>query len=58
MAQGEADGLIKPEIQENYVAQLKEDGQKVDFRTYPGRGHMELVEGDSPFLQELIDWTR
>jgi hypothetical protein len=30
----------------------------VDFRTYPGRDHVPLVQDDSPLIPELLAWTQ
>ena len=58
IAQGEADGLILPTLQEGYVTARCAAGQAIDYRTYPDRGHVGLVEADSPLIAELLDWTR
>lgn len=58
IAQGEADDLVPPEIQKRYVAARCAAGQAIDFRTYPGLGHISLVAPGSPLAQELITWTR
>ncbi len=58
IGQGEADGLVLPEVQAAYVAARCAAGQPVDYRTYPGRGHVPLVEADSPLIPELIAWTQ
>ena len=47
-----------PEVQAKFVAGQCAAGQAVDFRTYPGRDHVPLVEADSPAIPELIDWTK
>jgi pimeloyl-ACP methyl ester carboxylesterase len=57
LAQGEDDSLIVPSVQADYVAGRCDAGQAVDYRTYPGLGHVPLVEPDSPLLPELFDWT-
>jgi alpha-beta hydrolase superfamily lysophospholipase len=58
LAQGEADQLVVPEVQAQYVAARCAAGQPIDFRTYPGLDHVPLVEPGSPLLPELFDWTR
>jgi alpha-beta hydrolase superfamily lysophospholipase len=58
IAQGEADGLVLPEVQKRFVAARCSAGQKVDFRTYAGRDHVSVVAADSPLAPELISWTR
>ncbi|HWL43262.1 MAG TPA: lipase family protein [Ilumatobacter sp.] len=58
LAQGDTDGLIVPAMQGAYVAARCADGQAIDYRTYPGLGHVPLVEADSPLIPDLFDWTR
>jgi len=57
IAQGDADGLVLPTVQADYVASLCDGGQPVDYRTYAGRDHVPLVEADSPLIPELVAWT-
>lgn len=57
VAQGEADSLITPAAQEDYVAGRCAEGQQVDYRTYADRDHLSLVAADSPAMGELLDWT-
>lgn len=57
IAQGEADSLIVPEVQADYVAARCAAGQPLDYRTYPGLDHVPLVAADSPLLTDLVDWT-
>lgn len=58
LGQGEADQLVLPSAQEEYVRQRCEAGFGVDYRTYEGRDHVPLVEPDSPAIPELFEWTR
>ncbi|MGH3705476.1 MAG: alpha/beta fold hydrolase, partial [Agromyces sp.] len=57
VAQGETDPLVLPSAQAEYVDARCAAGQRLDYRTYPGRDHMGVVTGDSPLLGELVDWT-
>ncbi len=57
VAQGAADTLVEPAVQAAYVRGRCEAGQPVDYRTYPGRGHVQLVEPDSPAVPDLLSWT-
>jgi hypothetical protein len=57
LAQGGADGLIVPTMQDNYVTSRCAAGQPIDYRTYPGLDHIPLVEADSPLLPDLFAWT-
>lgn len=58
IAQGEADTLVIPSAQQAYVTQLCQSGQRVDYRSYPGRDHVPLVQPDSPLIPQLLAWTR
>lgn len=58
IAQGLADTLVTPSSQDAYVQQRCAAGQAVDYRTYAGRGHVELVTADSPLVPDLLAWTQ
>jgi alpha-beta hydrolase superfamily lysophospholipase len=58
IAQGEADDLVSPAVQADYVAGLCEAGQPVDYRRYAGRDHITVVAPASPFVADLLAWTR
>lgn len=58
LAQGGADGLILPSMQDAYVSRLCAADRQVDYRTYDGLGHVPLVEADSPLIPDLIQWTQ
>jgi uncharacterized membrane protein HdeD (DUF308 family) len=57
IAQGDADSLVLPRVQRAYVAKRCAAGQVVDYRVYPNRDHVPLVQADSPLIPELISWT-
>lgn len=57
VAQGLADPLVRPGMQHDWVRRRCETGQPIDYRTFEGRGHVELVAGDSPLTPQLVDWT-
>lgn len=57
VAQGLADPLVKPAIQDAWVRSRCDAGIPVDYRTYPGLGHVELVGPDSPLTPQLEQWT-
>lgn len=57
IGQGEADGLITPAAQRDYVDTIRKAGHQVDYRTYPGLGHVDLVEAKSPLIPQLLEWT-
>ncbi|GAA3889029.1 hypothetical protein GCM10022381_33560 [Leifsonia kafniensis] len=58
IGQGLADPLIDPAMQQNYVDGLCAGGQALEYRTYAGRGHMEVVAPDSPLIGDLLAWTQ
>jgi len=58
IAQGLADDLIGPSIQDSYVAARCAAGQAVDYRRYAGRDHMSLIADDSAAARDLLEWTR
>ncbi|MDQ0372747.1 lipase family protein [Cellulomonas humilata] len=57
VAQGADDALVPPAAQQAYVDDRCAAGYPVDYRTYAGRGHVPLVEADSPLIPELVAWT-
>jgi alpha-beta hydrolase superfamily lysophospholipase len=58
ITQGDQDDLVLPDIQRRFVAARCAAGQRIDFRTYPGRNHESVTASDSPLVPDLIDWTR
>lgn len=57
IAQGGADPLILPSVQEKYVAERCAAGQAMIFREYPGRDHLSVVADDSPYSADVLAWT-
>ncbi|NUU19144.1 lipase [Cellulomonas humilata] len=57
VAQGIDDALVTSAAQADYVDDRCAAGYAVDYRTYAGRGHVPLVEADSPLVPELVAWT-
>ncbi|GAB2615967.1 lipase family protein [Pseudactinotalea suaedae] len=57
LAQGEADMIISAAAQQTYVDGLCAASQQVDHRSFPGLGHVDLVEPGSPLVPELLSWT-
>jgi len=58
VAQGEGDQIVSPAVQAQYVKTRCAEGVGVDYRTYPGRGHLTLVAPDSTLAPDLLDWTQ
>ena len=57
VAGGTADEVINIAINEGWIAKQCAAGHKLDFRTYPDRSHMGVLEADSPLTEELTTWT-
>ncbi|MFC0673683.1 lipase family protein [Brachybacterium hainanense] len=57
VAQGDADPLVRPRMQEDWVMRRCADGIPIDYRAVPGRGHVERVAADSPINDPLVAWT-
>lgn len=57
VAQGLADPLVKPSMQQSWVDGRCAAGEPIDYRTYPGLDHMGLVAADSPLTPQLVEWT-
>lgn len=57
IAQGGRDSLILPKVQRAFAKGLCDNGQRLDYREYPGRNHSGVAKGNSPFLPQLITWT-
>ncbi|MBO9556348.1 lipase family protein [Cellulomonas sp.] len=58
VGQGEADSLVLPGPQDEFVAHWCSTGQAVDYRTYPGLDHVPIVDEGSAFVPELVAWTQ
>lgn len=57
VAQGLADPLVKPALQNDWVEARCKAGVAVDYRTFPGLDHTSLVDADSPLTPEIVEWT-
>ncbi|MEP6481419.1 MAG: lipase family protein [Rhodoglobus sp.] len=57
IAQGAADPLILPKVQEQYIKDRCDAGQALRYEEYAGRDHLSVVADDSPFSAELLTWT-
>lgn len=58
VAQGGADTLVVPDVQEAFVLGRCDAGQKLLYKTYEGKDHMGVVLPGSPLLGELLAWTQ
>lgn len=57
LAQGDADTLVLPQMQRDWVQAQCAAGHALDYREYPGLGHLSLVGDQSPLVADLLDWT-
>ena len=57
VAQGLADPLVKPKLQQDWVSSRCAAGEAIDYRTFKGLNHTTLVAADSPLTPELVTWT-
>lgn len=57
IAQGGADPLITLDLQNGFVAGIRQNGVEPDFRVYDGLSHLDLVDAESPLIDDLLDWT-
>jgi uncharacterized membrane protein HdeD (DUF308 family)/alpha-beta hydrolase superfamily lysophospholipase len=51
--QGEADQIIAPAVQANFVDKLCAAGNNVEYRTYPGIGHVPIAHDSAP---DVVPW--
>ncbi|NLA65589.1 MAG: lipase [Leucobacter sp.] len=57
VAQGLADPLVLPHLQQHWVDDRCDAGEVIDYRTFEGLSHVDLVAADSPLTQQLVTWT-
>lgn len=57
IGQGLTDELVRPSIQAAYVQARCAAGQRLEYRTYGGRDHMQLVQESAALADDLIRWT-
>lgn len=58
LAQGTADDLVLPPIQDAYVKARCAEGAAIDYRKYEGRSHVTLTAAGSPLVPDLLRWSR
>ena len=54
IAQGEADMLVRPEITRDFVERLCRQNETVEYRTYPGVGHVQVGGAASAGVVEWV----
>jgi acetyl esterase/lipase len=59
IAQGTVDPLVLPSLQTAYVAQRcgQSGNGPLDYRTYDGRNHTDIVAPGSAMIPDLLTWT-
>lgn len=57
VAQGLADPLVLPKLQQQWVTDRCDAGIAVDYRTFEGLSHVSLVAADSPLTPQIVQWT-
>ena len=55
IAQGEEDALIRPAVTRAYVAALRAAGDTVEYRGYPGVGHVLTAQAAAPDVVAWLD---
>lgn len=58
IAQGSADDLVLPRMQDAYVHQQCAVGQPMLYKKYAGKNHLTVLDDDSPYTPDLIAWTQ
>ncbi len=53
IVQGDADPIISPAVQAQFAAKLCAAGDSVEYRTYPGIGHLTISHEVAP---EVVQW--
>ncbi len=53
IGQGDADEVISPAVQAQFAEQLCAQGETVEYRTYPGVGHLTIAHDTAP---EVVEW--
>ncbi|MGH6928331.1 MAG: lipase family protein, partial [Dongiaceae bacterium] len=53
ITQGEDDPIVSPTVQQQFVNKLCDSGNTVDYRTYPGIGHVTIAHDTAP---DVVPW--
>jgi pimeloyl-ACP methyl ester carboxylesterase len=57
IAQGLSDSVVDPAVQARFIARLCLAGQRIEYRTYPRRDHLSVIEEGSPLVPDLVSWS-
>jgi hypothetical protein len=59
IGQGLGDPLVRPLEQRRFVDEICSAGRQVEYRTYDGFGHVDVVlDPASPLVDDLLAWTK
>jgi uncharacterized membrane protein HdeD (DUF308 family)/alpha-beta hydrolase superfamily lysophospholipase len=59
IGQGLGDPLVRPAEQRRFVDEICSAGRQVEYRTYDGFGHVDVVlDRASPLVGDLLAWTK
>jgi acetyl esterase/lipase len=58
IAQGGADDVILPDIQQHFVQRRCAAGQSLEYKAYPGQDHDSITSEGSPLSLDLVRWTQ
>ena len=58
LAQGTADEVISPRLQDDYVARLCDAGRPLRYTRYADETHMSVLEPSSALDADLEQWTQ
>lgn len=53
ITQGAIDPIVSPTVQEQFVARLCDAGDTVEYRIYPGVGHITIAHDAAP---DVVQW--
>ena len=54
ITQGESDPIVSPAVQGQFVNKIFQTGNTVDFRTYPGIGHVSVAHDTTPDVAQWV----
>ncbi|UNK71157.1 lipase family protein [Microbacterium sp. H1-D42] len=57
LGQGEVDDLVLFDMQSAFAQRMCAEGAPIDFRSYPGRDHLSLVQVGSDAIDDAFAWT-
>jgi pimeloyl-ACP methyl ester carboxylesterase len=58
IAQAKGDELIPTSIQDQFVKDRCDAGQRLEYRIYDGRDHISVLAEESALIDDLVQWTK